>query len=330
MLGRSLADRHWQRRTLLSDLLLIPALLYGGLVALRRAFYRIGILRQRRLPVPVIVVGNFTVGGTGKTPLTVWLAQHLRAAGYRPGIVTRGYGGQAHGIAAVSAEADPRLFGDEPVLMARESGCPVWRGADRHATGQALLAAEPQVDLVLLDDGLQHLALARDIEIALFDERGAGNGRLLPAGPLREAPRAVDLLVRNGARCAPGELAMTLRTVGLFDLYSDAPVAPLELTGQRLHAVAGIGNPSRFFASVRALGLSCIEHALADHHDYRVDDLPIGQADVIIVTEKDAVKLRRLARIESARVVVLRVQAEAVPELMTRLIERLRILMRHG
>ncbi len=316
------AWRHWRARTVLSALLLPLSGLYRVLLAARRGLLALGWLPHRRLPVPVIVVGNFTVGGTGKTPLTAWLVAALAAAGHRPGIVSRGYGGSSRLPQAVGPESLAMVCGDEPVLLARESGCPVWVGRDRGAAAIALLAANPEVDLIVLDDGLQHIALDRDVEIAVHDERGTGNGRLLPAGPLREPPRPVDAIVCNAATCAPGEFAMRLAPRGLVDLASGRAVALDDLVGLRLHAAAGIGNPARFFATLRELGLTFVEHAFPDHHAYARGDFDFEACDAVLITAKDAVKSGVLAAARGTRLIVLRVSAEVDPALASLVIER--------
>src|SRR5690606_5364172 len=178
--------RNWMRRGLLAWCLLPLACLFGLMAGLRRGFYRLGWLKSTRLPVPVIVVGNLFVGGTGKTPMVIFLVEALRAAGYQPGVISRGYGSKESAPQAVTSASSPQAAGDEPLLIAQRTGCPVMVGRDRAAAAQALLARHPQVDLIISDDGLQHYALGRDVEIVLFDARGGGNGWLMPAGPLRE------------------------------------------------------------------------------------------------------------------------------------------------
>ncbi|MHB1292307.1 MAG: tetraacyldisaccharide 4'-kinase, partial [Sulfuricella sp.] len=195
-------QRQWSRLTPWHVVLLPLSILFGLVAALRRVLYRAGLLRAIRLPVPVIVVGNISVGGTGKTPLVLWLADFLRQQGYHPGIVSRGYGGGTQGVVAVDIRSDPAVVGDEPLLLARKSACPVWVGRDRVAAGNALLRAHTECDVLVSDDGLQHYRLGRDLEIVVVDgERKFGNGLLLPAGPLREGVshlRSVDAVVVNG------------------------------------------------------------------------------------------------------------------------------------
>src|SRR5216683_5210916 len=248
------AARHWYRLSPVSILLFPVSLVFRLLVAFRRLLFRLGVLPSVRLEVPVIIVGNLTVGGTGKTPLVLALVEALRAKGIRPGILSRGHGGTDTGPRAVSDGDDAAQVGDEPLLLAERSGCPVWIGADRVAAARALLAAHARCDVILCDDGLQHYRLQRDFEIAVEDERGFGNGLLLPAGPLREpAGRRVDATVVNGAEPRPGAFRMRLALAGLYRVDADAaPLMQSELSGKKLHAVAGIGNPERFSRGFRA------------------------------------------------------------------------------
>lgn len=271
------------------------AALFGAVVRLRRAAYRRGLLHSQQPGRPVIVVGNVSVGGTGKTPLVIELARLLGGRGLRVGIVTRGYGGSARGPLLVSEALDPRITGDEAWLMHRRTRCPVAVGRDRVAAARLLVAQG--VDVIVSDDGLQHYALARVAEIAVIDAaRGLGNGRLLPAGPLRE-PTArldeVDAVVANGGRLArwPGAISMQLEPEAAVPL--DGRRAPREIesfAGERVHAAAGIGHPQRFFAMLRAHGLDPVEHPFPDHHPYAAADLEFGDDLEVLMTEKDAVK----------------------------------------
>lgn len=292
-------DRYWYGRPGLVTWLLLPlTALFCALAGLRRFGYRHGWLHAERLPVPVVVVGNITVGGSGKTPLVAALVQRLREAGYRPGIVSRGYGGQAQQWPqAVDATSDPRQVGDEPVLLARATGCPVAVGPDRPAAAQRLLAAG--VDVIVADDGLQHYRLGRDIEIAVVDgERRFGNGWCLPSGPLRERParlRRVDFVVANGAAAA-GEVAMTLHPGRLRNVAQPEREAELTALAAAPHAVAGIGHPGRFFAMLRRAGLTPVEHPFPDHHRFAPADLAFGDGRPVVMTEKDAVKCAPFAQ----------------------------------
>jgi tetraacyldisaccharide 4'-kinase len=281
--------------------------LFGLAVAARRSLYRRGRLRALRLPVPVVVVGNITVGGAGKTPLVGALVAALAERGWRPGIVSRGHGGTNVLPRAVVAGDDVRVVGDEPLLLAA-TGAPVWIGHRRGAVAAALLRAHPECDVIVSDDGLQHYALARDVEIAVVDAaRGLGNGRLLPAGPLRE-PRqrldGVDAVVRLVPREWPvppsadgGRVsAMTYEPAGWESVASPGAVAdPSAWSSGEIHAVAGIGNPQRFFDAVRALGLAPVCHAFGDHHAFTPGDLAFPGASAILMTEKDAVKCTSFA-----------------------------------
>jgi tetraacyldisaccharide 4'-kinase len=271
--------------------------LYGLAIALRRGAYRFGILRTRRFAVPLIVVGNITVGGTGKTPLVIWLAQYLRAKGLRPGIVSRGYGGRAkHWPQQVRPDSDPAAVGDEAVLLAGRTRCPMCVGPDRPAAVAALLA-HTDANIVISDDGLQHYALGRDIEIVVIDgQRRFGNGWLLPAGPLRE-PRyrlkAADMTVVNGT-ARDGEYSMALCHPVLTSLDGQRQGSLEELRDQPVHAVAGIGHPERFFEMLRAHGLSVTTHGFPDHYAFNAADLLFDDDHPVLMTEKDAVKCRRL------------------------------------
>lgn len=298
-------ERQWYAPTPAGALLAPLGWAFGAAAGARRALYARGWLRAQRLPVPVIVVGNVTVGGSGKTPLAIHLAAALRAAGRRPGVVSRGYGARAGHPRAVDAAGDARDYGDEPLLIARRTGCPVWVGHDRAAVARALLEARPECDVVLADDGLQHYRLARDVEIAVVDgARQLGNGRLLPAGPLREpAARldAVDAVVVNGEGPAPATRAPVFRMrlvpgrlYNVRDPRRTAAAAELAAAGA-VHAAAGIGNPARFFATLAALGIDAVPHAFPDHHAFSPADLALPAARAIVVTEKDALKCASFA-----------------------------------
>ena len=291
-------ETHWYRDDAVSRALLPLSWLFGLLAGLRRLGYRSGLLGVYRLRVPVIVVGNITVGGSGKTPLAAWLAGWLRRQGWRPGLISRGYGGQAtRWPQQVRPDSDPVMVGDEAVLLARHCACPMAVGPDRIETARSLLEAS-DCDILISDDGLQHYALGRDIEIAVVDgERRLGNGRLLPAGPLREGAGRLartDLVVANG-RPGRHEFGMTLRGDTLVGLDSVRPRAALaEWRGRQVHAVAGIGHPQRFFRQLAVAGLDVIEHPFPDHHAFVAADLDFGDGLPVLMTEKDAVKCERL------------------------------------
>lgn len=286
-------------------LLFIPlSLLFGLLLRLRQLCYRFRICKVERMPVPVVVVGNLNVGGSGKTPLAIALVQGLRRAGFSPAIVSRGYGGTARAPMPVMPDSDPRVVGDEPVLLARRAGCPLWIGRKRVEAARSLLAFHPEVDVLIADDGLQHLALGRDLELVVMDAaRAFGNGRLLPAGPLREPLSRlarIDAVVINGVGVLSSELAIScpifsMRIVGDEFANLATPewrVGAEYFAGTEVHAVAGIGHPQRFFDQLAGIGIEAITHAFPDHHAYVESDLPAG---TVLMTEKDAVKCANFA-----------------------------------
>ncbi len=298
---------------------LLPlAWLYGLAVVMRKLVMRKPALRKHlsapgwRAPVPVVVVGNLVLGGAGKTPTVIALVQALQAAGRKPGVVSRGYGRRGDEVCAVTPQAQSAQVGDEPLLIQRRTGAPVWVGRDRAAAVRALLQAQPQVDLIVADDGLQHLALQRDAQVIVFDERGAGNGQLLPAGPLREPlPAAVPartLVLYNAAAAStplPGalvqrQLAGAVALAGWWAGAAPSIAALQALRGRPVLAAAGLAHPARFFNMLRALGLDVTELPLPDHHDYTTLPWPDDAADVL-VSEKDAVKIAP-GRLGSTRV----------------------------
>jgi len=331
----STLTRAWLRRGPLALALWPLSLLFRLLAALRVALFRAGILKSERLPVPVVVVGNIFIGGTGKTPLTIWLAQQLRAAGMRPGVISRGHGGSSAPPREVLPTSRAQDVGDEPLLIAGRAGCPVVVGRRRAQAGRHLLDLHPDVDVLITDDGLQHYALARDVEIVLFDGRGTGNGWTLPAGPLREAQsRRRDFTVVNAHEVGPalaaavGGAPWQMRLAGdcaerLMDAGERLPLSALR--GKRVLAAAGIGNPGRFFAMLRGAGLEVAELPLPDHHDFRDDPFRAVDADVILVTEKDAVKCRQLEHINNdPRLWVVPVGAQIDAALAAQIVEKCR------
>lgn len=292
----------WLARGAFARALLPLAVVFGALAALRRGLYRVGLLSAQALPVPVIVVGNLIAGGAGKTPTVIAIVGLLRRHGFTPGIVSRGYGGSHTALLDVTRELRAAQCGDEPLLMHLRTGAPMVVGRDRVAAARELLQRHPQVDVVVSDDGLQHLALERSAQVLLFDERGAGNGWLLPAGPLREPlPSAVparSLIVYNAAARStplPGTLARR-RLGGVVPLeawWTGASASPDALTAlcdRSLVAAAGVARPERFFVMLREHGLAFTPLPLPDHHDYATLPWPADTTDVI-VTEKDAIKL---------------------------------------
>ncbi len=278
---------------------------YAALVRARSAAYAARWLRSQRVGRPVIVVGNLTVGGTGKTPLVAWLTQRLSHVGLRVGIVSRGYGRSFDEPHLVEPDSSWQDVGDEPLLLRRRTGCLTMVGRERVAAANALVAHG--VDVIVADDGLQHLQLARDCEIVVVDgSRGFGNGWLLPAGPLREPESRLlraDITVVNGRAEHPSlahgpipVVTMTMVGGNACRVDNDGPDRLLEsFRGQRVHAVAGIGNPSRFFRDLREWGIEVIEHPFADHYPFAAADLDFGDALPVLMTEKDAVKCREFA-----------------------------------
>jgi tetraacyldisaccharide 4'-kinase len=284
--------------------------LYRILIDLRRRLYAAGLLRSVRLPVPVVIVGNLTVGGTGKTPLVAALGAELRQRGWQPGIALRGYRGRIARACLLPSDADPRDFGDEAVLLARSTGLPVAIGRARAQAATVLL--RQGCNVVVCDDGLQHWALARDLEVLVVDgERRFGNGRLLPAGPLREDPsraERVDFTVVNGGSLRTGEYLMQVSGQRAMSL-DGAPraIALASLAGRVVHAVAGIGRPERFFRMLEAQGIVVHRHPYPDHHDFDGSEFAFGDDLPVLVTEKDAVKCARYA---DPRMLVVPVEAD--------------------
>jgi tetraacyldisaccharide 4'-kinase len=317
--------KHWYRDAAGPSLLQPLSWLYAAAISVRATAYARRWLTTHHVDKPVVVVGNLTVGGTGKTPLVIWLARHLTERGLRVGIVSRGYGSEAAEVPrSVNETSNWRDVGDEPLLLYRATQCVTLIGRDRVAAAQALAAQG--VDVIVSDDGLQHLRLARDCEIVVIDgARGFGNGRMLPAGPLREPVSHIadaDIIVINGvaehpsllrvalsmeagpieaspAAVRPAEaraLQMTLLPGDAVRLDGREPPRPLEaFRGRSIHAVAGIGNPARFFRDLRARGLDVIEHAFPDHHPFAAHDLSFGDDLPVLMTEKDAVKCASFA-----------------------------------
>lgn len=284
----------WYRHSILSYLLLPLSWLFRLIIFIRHWLYQKKIKTTCYFPVPVIIVGNITVGGTGKTPFVIWLTNLLVQQGFRPGIVSRGYKAQnLQKPRLITATSEVTKSGDEPLIIARHTNCPV---AIAHNRCQAakLLTEQHNCDLIISDDGLQHYALARDIEIAIIDgQRKFGNGFLLPAGPLREPIsrlKSVDFVVYNG-------IDMHLRPAIILTAINNSKqhINIKELRNQTIHAVAGIGNPQRFFTTLRNLGLQIIEHPFPDHHDFKPKEINFGKDTIVIMTEKDAVKCTQFA-----------------------------------
>lgn len=293
-------ERVWYQGHWLSDVLAPLGWLYCALASLRRWAYRRGLLASFSATVPVFVVGNLTVGGTGKTPLVLWIADFLARKGYRPGIALRGYGAEGRGRPRhVTANADARVVGDEAVLLARRSGCPVVAGRDRVAAARRL-ADHCGCDVVVTDDGLQHYRLRRQLEILVSDgQRGLGNGRCLPAGPLREPRRrldAADVVVINGAGEESDGCRMRLEPGAAVNLHDPTVQCPLDrFIGEPVTAIAGIGHPRRFFTMLEDHGLFVTAIPYPDHHRFRASDIARWPSGTVLMTEKDAVKCQPLA-----------------------------------
>jgi tetraacyldisaccharide 4'-kinase len=343
------AQNVWRKRGPVAIVLYPLALLYGLMVSLRRLAYRHLYRNKKKVRAPVLVVGNVFIGGTGKTPLVIWLIEQLRLRGFTPGVVSRGYGrytsegsGAGRPVSIVRQGATPASVGDEPILIWRRTGVPICVGRNRLLAAQHLLEMHPDIDVLISDDGLQHYALPRDLELVLFDGRGAGNGWLLPAGPLRESlHRPRDYTLYNGAR-APSAISadawqMQLAHPRITSLYNFAQAAadsePLYTWARRewvgtlkkMAAVAGIGNPRRFFDTLAAEGLICMEVGLPDHFSFDPNPFPAIYADIILITEKDAVKCIQLSPVVSdRRIWVVSVSAVIDTALADDIVEKLR------
>jgi len=292
-------DHYWYQRGIVPSLLLPLSLIYCTVVNIRRFLYRLTILKHHRLPVPVIIVGNINIGGTGKTPVVVYLCALFTRNGYHPGIISRGYKGRAKGWPqSVTNTSDPYLVGDESVLLANKTNCPVVVGPNRVAAALRLLETT-KCDLIISDDGLQHYALDRDTEIVVVDaQRQFGNGYCLPAGPLREPIKrikTVDFVVSNGDS-QTAEYIMHLLMSSVVNLYNQELTSSLQdFKKTKIHAVAGIGNPERFFNQLTRAGLVIIRHPFADHHNFTEPDVSFEDDLPVLMTEKDAVKCRKFA-----------------------------------
>ena len=301
--------RVWMGRGLVACLLWPVSKLFQLIIGFRFALFVLGFKAQTKLGVPVVVVGNIFLGGTGKTPLVIWLAQQLKLAGWRPGVISRGYAANAATVLEVRTNSNADEVGDEPLLIAQRAECPVMVGRNRGDAARALLRVHPSVNIIISDDGMQHYALARDVEILMFDQRGVGNGWLLPAGPLREAPqRRRDFTVLNSpdktniAEIGSDVVHMHLMPDKLFCLGAPDQIGTLaDIKGRRIIAAAGIGNPERYFSMLRRAGLHFETLPLNDHHAFSAKSFCDVDADIILITEKDAVKCRQIAELRSDR-----------------------------
>lgn len=309
----------WMKRGIVAVLLWPISALFGIILYCRFCLRSLGFISSIKLSVPVIVVGNIFIGGTGKTPMVIWLVNVLRRAGWTPGVISRGYGVNVEQIQEVLADSSAAVVGDEPLLIVQRTNCPMMVGRHRVASAQHLLDKYPEVDIIISDDGLQHYALGRDIEIAMFDQRGIGNGWLLPAGPLREpAQRTRDFTVLNydGTEAVLGigdrVTSMRLQIGELIQLQrAEVRQSLSAIRGKKILAAAGIGNPQRFFDSLNAQGIVFNTMPLADHFAFTAELFRNEDAEIILITEKDAVKCRQIAELrEDPRIWLVPVTAE--------------------
>ena len=293
-------DHYWYSQNPVAWVLLPLSLLFCAVSLVRRFTYIKGLLPSYAMPVPVIIVGNISVGGTGKTPLLIALCEYLIGQGYKPGVISRGYGAGISGEYSVAANDDAAACGDEPLLIKQRTGCPVIIGRDRVAAAKKLLA-ENDCDVILSDDGMQHYRLKRDIEIAVVDTlRKSGNGYCLPAGPLREPEsrlQKVNMVVDHGK--SDHKYHFSLEFGAAINLVTAEQRDMESFTAGKAHAVAGIGHPQRFFRQLKALGVEVTEHAFPDHHAYTSSDIDYADNLPILMTEKDAVKCRHLQSVNT-------------------------------
>jgi tetraacyldisaccharide 4'-kinase len=299
LLSKEFIENVWQTKHPLAYLLLPLSWLYTLVIIFRRLLYQSGLIAVNQIDAPVIIVGNITVGGTGKTPLVVWLAGYFKSKGFKPGIVSRGYGGNLSGKAQqVRPDSDPGIVGDEPVLMARRTGCPVAVAVQRRKAAEELIEY-CDCDLIICDDGLQHYALGRDLEIAVIDgQRRFGNKRCLPAGPLREPMsrlESVDFVVSKYI-AGRHEFKMEYSYSDLISIQDPTKrISVSSLAGEDVHVIAGIGNPDRFFSYLRNQKLNLMIHEFPDHHPYTAEDVKFNDGLPVVMTEKDAVKCHAYA-----------------------------------
>jgi tetraacyldisaccharide 4'-kinase len=317
--------RAWQDKNIFFYLVLVPlSWLFAGLTVLRRLLYRVGLLRSYALSVPVIVVGNINMGGSGKTPVVIWLVNQLKAYGYQPGVISRGYGAKVTQATNVQGNSLPSEAGDEPVLIAQKTGCPVYISTSRVEAGNALLKMHPECDIIISDDGLQHYRLQRQIEIAVVDQQTQQNQHLLPAGPLREPYLRlanVDAVILNGHVDVKDGYPMALLSADFYNLLNpDVKESVGYFKDKHVAAVAGIGNPDRFFQQLQTLGLQFSQWPFNDHHAFTRQDLSNIKCDALIMTEKDAVKCQAFAE---AHHWVLPVEAKIDGDLLPMLLSKL-------
>lgn len=323
-LAKELIQDAWKQKNSLYYLILVPlSWLFGLLTWLRRLAYQYGIVKSQRLSVPVIVVGNINVGGSGKTPAVIWLVEQLIKRGFKPGVISRGYGGSARLPTQVTAASNASVAGDEPVLIANRCDCPVWVGENRVEVGKDLLDAHPECNVIISDDGLQHYRLVRDVEIAVVDGESLPNARLLPAGPLREPYtrlNKVDAIICNGEKISA---AFQMQLIGerFYNLADPSITATASDFNRKIvRAMAGIGKPERFYDHLCDLGLTFTSVSFEDHHAYTAKDLTAIECDILVMTEKDAVKCKPFAQ---AHHWVLPVEAQIDDALMPLILAKL-------
>lgn len=323
-LAKELIQDAWKQKNSLYYLILVPlSWLFGLLTWLRRLAYQYGIVKSKRLSVPVIVVGNINVGGSGKTPAVIWLVEQLIKRGFKPGVISRGYGGSVRLPTQVTAASNASVAGDEPVLIANRCDCPVWVGENRVEVGKALLDAHPECNVIISDDGLQHYRLVRDVEIAVVDGESLPNARLLPAGPLREPYtrlNKVDAIICNGEKISA---AFQMQLIGerFYNLADPSITATASDFNRKIvRAMAGIGKPERFYDYLCDLGLTFTSVSFEDHHAYTAKDLTAIECDILVMTEKDAVKCKPFAQ---AHHWVLPVEAQIDDALMPLILAKL-------
>ena len=309
---KSFIERAWQHGHILMWLLWPLMILYWMVIRLRKFAYRVGLLSSVKLPLPVIIVGNITVGGNGKTPMVVWLAENLTEQGYHVGIISRGYGGSAQGVMLVDNTTPVALSGDEPKLIVRKTGCLMAIGRDRIAAAQLVIDTAMRIDkpldVIISDDGLQHYRLRRDIEIAIVDgARRFGNGKLLPMGPLRETQSRlseVDIVIcnggaRNGGSSNFNEESLTLVPGAIVQISGGKEFVSDHFNNKEVVAMAGIGYPQRFFDTLAAIGIKTVDEIpFADHQAFEVEQLKrlTAKGQCLLMTEKDAVKCQDFAK----------------------------------
>ena len=330
--------RIWQTRGPVARLLWPLSALFRGIVGFRFGLFILGYKPRVKLDIPVIVVGNIFIGGTGKTPLVIWLVEQFKIAGWHPAVISRGYGASAESVTLLDATSIAAVVGDEPLLIADHTACPVAVGRDRVAAARCLLAAHPEIDVLIADDGLQHYALARDIEIVLFDQRGTGNGWMLPAGPLREpVERRRDFTVLNAPpdvkiSSVPGvaqnAIRMELKATRTYQLMHPQQEKSLthwrSIESGRICAAAGIGHPQRFFDTLTQAGLHFSAMPLPDHYGFGEDVFQSLDVDCILITEKDAVKCRQIMHMQNdPRIWVVPVEAHLDDDFAATLIQKI-------